>query len=215
MEHALSKHETTGRIEWPFDTAIILRLAKGIIKGLKSLHNAGMLHLDMKPHNVLLRLPPGSDGDLKSAVPVIMDLGSCKRNPIKVRSRKHALIFERRCRDQLLCALPSARAMGPRVRVRHRTRGGHLVARVHALRHELWRRLWTLREPRRGRPQARYSQRVLRISGRRHQTRKCSSLSQRCQPARYHRWNAPTTSGGPNLHVRRKKYNNIKIQSII
>ena len=89
MSKALKQRNDRGTIDWPFDSASVIHLAQGICKGLRAVHTAGLLHLDMKPHNVLIRFR--HEGVYKSAVPVLMDLGSCRQNPVQVRDRKQAL----------------------------------------------------------------------------------------------------------------------------
>ena len=64
----------TDRPTTPFptlDKRTIAKYIQGILRGLLALHGNGVVHMDLKPHNVLITL-----GD----VPVLMDYGSCVPN---------------------------------------------------------------------------------------------------------------------------------------
>ena len=76
------------------DEAESLRICLGAARGLRALHLAGMLHRDVKPHNILL-----ARGE-----PLLMDLGSCGPNPTKVASKGAAVLLQEEAAEQ--CSAP-------------------------------------------------------------------------------------------------------------
>ncbi|CAH1726019.1 serine/threonine-protein kinase/endoribonuclease IRE2 [Aphis gossypii] len=49
------------------------------IKGLQHLHSLGIVHRDIKPHNVLLSIPTRGNGSFSSVRALISDFGLCKK----------------------------------------------------------------------------------------------------------------------------------------
>ncbi|MGP0064580.1 MAG: serine/threonine-protein kinase [Isosphaeraceae bacterium] len=61
------------RVTGPIAPAVAASLIETIARAVAHIHAAGMLHLDIKPSNILLDGPPG--GPLGEAVPVLADFG--------------------------------------------------------------------------------------------------------------------------------------------
>eukprot|EP00607_Mallomonas_marina_P003393 CAMPEP_0182432384 /NCGR_PEP_ID=MMETSP1167-20130531/55953_1 /TAXON_ID=2988 /ORGANISM="Mallomonas Sp, Strain CCMP3275" /LENGTH=404 /DNA_ID=CAMNT_0024619823 /DNA_START=243 /DNA_END=1454 /DNA_ORIENTATION=- len=70
---------------WPFSESWILQIIHDTAHALQAMHDAGLAHRDMKPHNILLN-------DEKQAV--LMDLGSVTTARVEVRSRSDAMKLE-------------------------------------------------------------------------------------------------------------------------
>ncbi|SMF93998.1 Serine/threonine protein kinase [Methylomagnum ishizawai] len=66
--------EKKGGVSEQFLTMVFLPL----LDGVRTIHNNGLLHLDIKPHNILIR----SGGD-----PLLLDFGACQPYPYEERSR--------------------------------------------------------------------------------------------------------------------------------
>lgn len=73
------------RAAWPFPEARALHILRGVCRGLDAMHQAGVAHRDIKPHNILL--------DHESNA-VIMDLGSVTKARVVVTSRRQASILQ-------------------------------------------------------------------------------------------------------------------------
>lgn len=74
---------------WPFPEHIAARLFIAVLRGASALHCAGFRHGDIKPHNILL-----DSRDLEIAKPVLMDLGSCTKLSMKIKTRSEALLLQ-------------------------------------------------------------------------------------------------------------------------
>lgn len=72
-------------LDWPFPEARAVKVMKEICKGLVHIHEVGLAHRDMKPHNVIF------DDDYSA---VIMDLGSVTTAHVTVNTRQQALDLE-------------------------------------------------------------------------------------------------------------------------
>jgi serine/threonine protein kinase len=66
-----------------FKISLVEGIATGIFSALAALHDAGVLHRDLKPHNVMLD---------RSGQPLIMDLGLTRVRDMKTMTRTGALI---------------------------------------------------------------------------------------------------------------------------
>jgi serine/threonine kinase 16 len=75
-----------------------LRIFRPICEGVHALHQIGLRHCDLKPHNVLLMSAEGG------AKPIVMDLGSAAPIRIAVRSRMEALLLQDRASVE--CSAP-------------------------------------------------------------------------------------------------------------
>jgi len=89
---------------WPYNEKAAAELMTGVCTGLKSIHEAGYMHRDIKPHNVLFKVVDeraynSCNGDIfpqNAAIvrPILMDLGSCSNSSIKISGRKEALMLQ-------------------------------------------------------------------------------------------------------------------------
>eukprot|EP00501_MAST-03F_sp_TOSAG23-6_P000266 GSMAST32.ASY1.ANO1.272.1 assembled CDS len=81
----------------------ILRVCRGSLRGLASLHENNLCHLDVKPSNILLR------NDKKSSIEnadlaVLMDFGSAAPRWVSIKTANQARLIEERCAEK--CTLP-------------------------------------------------------------------------------------------------------------
>lgn len=74
-----------GNLYWPFPERVALATILGTAMALRTMHDGGVAHRDIKPHNILIS---------ESFSPVIMDLGSVGPVRVQVRSRMDALRAE-------------------------------------------------------------------------------------------------------------------------
>ena len=70
---------------WPFPEWRALQIIVDAGRALQQMHESGVAHRDMKPHNIMI-------ADDNSAV--LMDLGSATAARVEVRSRQEALNLE-------------------------------------------------------------------------------------------------------------------------
>ena len=61
------------RLTRPLAPRLAARLAESMAKAVEEIHKAGLLHLDLKPSNILLDGPP--DGPWETMQPLIADFG--------------------------------------------------------------------------------------------------------------------------------------------
>src|SRR5262245_15099741 len=66
-----------GRLAEPYDPIHAARLAAPIARAVAAIHAAGLLHLDLKPSNILLDSP--TESPREQAKPVVSDLGIARR----------------------------------------------------------------------------------------------------------------------------------------
>ena len=70
------------RHEGYLDESLLLNVFLPVLNGLQAVHDAGLLHLDIKPDNIYLR---------RNGVPMLIDFGSARQRSIANRSQKVAL----------------------------------------------------------------------------------------------------------------------------
>ena len=87
------------RADWPFPELVALRHFLEACAGTKHIHERGLLHRDIKPHNILLF---GASGGTNSAV--LMDLGSAAPLDVRVENRRQALELQDECNSK--CSPP-------------------------------------------------------------------------------------------------------------
>lgn len=74
-----------GNGQWPFSELQCLDIMLGTVRALGAMHDMKCLHMDMKPHNILLT---------ETMEGVVMDLGSAGHSDIHINSRRDALNLE-------------------------------------------------------------------------------------------------------------------------
>ena len=84
-ESSLTGEDAGGRMNWPFPERAALATLLGTARGLRTMHDAGIAHRDIKPHNILIS---------ETFDPVIMDLGSVGPSRVQIRNRLEALKAE-------------------------------------------------------------------------------------------------------------------------
>ncbi|CAM9186828.1 unnamed protein product [Ectocarpus fasciculatus] len=75
----------TGQHHWPFPERAAVATLLGTARALRAMHDEGVAHRDLKPHNILIS---------ETFSPVIMDLGSVGPARVEIKNRMQALKAE-------------------------------------------------------------------------------------------------------------------------
>ena len=91
-----------GQVDWPFPEPVALRHFLEACAGTNHIHKQGLLHRDIKPHNILLFRGSGGEDDTLTAV--LMDLGSAAHLGVRIENRRQALELQDECNSK--CSPP-------------------------------------------------------------------------------------------------------------